>query len=223
MYKIIGANQVEYGPVSADQVRQWIAEGRINAQTSAQAVGDTAWKPIAAFSEFATHFPSNATPPPLSSPLPPPPPPPLGTYAPSGDGLARALSEVNGPAIGLMVTAILGAFAALTRIVINLFAVPMTAFTNFQGMPAQSAEMMRVMQSFSGTVGIIFAVLEIGLAVFIFFGALKMKALQNHTFCIVTAIVALIPCVSPCCCVGLPIGIWALIVMNKPEVRAYFS
>ena len=37
MYKIIGANQTEYGPVSAEQIRQWIAEGRVNAQTSAQA------------------------------------------------------------------------------------------------------------------------------------------------------------------------------------------
>ena len=34
MYKIIGADQKEYGPVTAEQLRQWIAEGRVNGQTS---------------------------------------------------------------------------------------------------------------------------------------------------------------------------------------------
>jgi hypothetical protein len=31
-----------------------------------------------------------------------------------------------------------------------------------------------------------------------------------------------VPCISPCCLVGLPIGIWALVVLNKPEVKSSF-
>jgi uncharacterized membrane protein len=53
MYKIIGADQREYGPVSAEQVRQWISEGRVNAQTMVRAEGETDWKPLSAISEFA--------------------------------------------------------------------------------------------------------------------------------------------------------------------------
>jgi hypothetical protein len=53
MYKIIGADQKEYGPVSAEQLRQWVNEGRINAQTLVRAEGETEWKPLSAFSEFA--------------------------------------------------------------------------------------------------------------------------------------------------------------------------
>jgi uncharacterized membrane protein len=53
MYKIIGADKKEYGPVSAEQLRQWVAEGRVNAQTSIQAEGATEWKPVSTFSEFA--------------------------------------------------------------------------------------------------------------------------------------------------------------------------
>ncbi len=34
---------------------------------------------------------------------------------------------------------------------------------------------------------------------------------------------AMIPCVSPCCLLGLPLGIWALIVLVKPEVKAAFQ
>jgi hypothetical protein len=53
MYKIIGADGREYGPVSADEVRRWIAEGRANAHTRAQAAGSAEWKPLSEFPEFA--------------------------------------------------------------------------------------------------------------------------------------------------------------------------
>jgi uncharacterized membrane protein len=53
MYKIIGANHQEYGPVSADQIHAWIREGRANGQTLAQAAQTSEWKPLASFDEFA--------------------------------------------------------------------------------------------------------------------------------------------------------------------------
>ena len=52
MYKIIGADQKEYGPINAEQMRQWIAEGRVNGQTSVQFEGGE-WRPLATFPEFA--------------------------------------------------------------------------------------------------------------------------------------------------------------------------
>ncbi|MDB6122589.1 MAG: hypothetical protein JWQ71_1582 [Pedosphaera sp.] len=53
MYKIIGADQKEYGPVSAQEIRQWIIEGRANGQTLVQAEGATNWQPLSAHPEFA--------------------------------------------------------------------------------------------------------------------------------------------------------------------------
>jgi hypothetical protein len=55
MYKIIGADQREYGPVSADQINQWIAQGRINAQTKRPALGGD-WKALSEFPEFTAAF-----------------------------------------------------------------------------------------------------------------------------------------------------------------------
>jgi len=52
MYRIVGADQREYGPVSEDQVRQWIAEGRANASTIAR-FEEQAWKPLSTFPEFS--------------------------------------------------------------------------------------------------------------------------------------------------------------------------
>src|SRR5258707_5635306 len=53
MYKIIGADQKEYGPVTGEQLRQWFIEGRVNGQTLIKAETETEWKPLASSPEFA--------------------------------------------------------------------------------------------------------------------------------------------------------------------------
>lgn len=53
MYKLLGSDQKAYGPVSAEQVRAWISQGRANGRSQLQAAGSTQWKPLAEFPEFA--------------------------------------------------------------------------------------------------------------------------------------------------------------------------
>jgi hypothetical protein len=62
MYKILGADQREYGPVTADQLRQWITEGRANSQTMVQGPDSTEWKPLSSFNEFAGVMPAATAP-----------------------------------------------------------------------------------------------------------------------------------------------------------------
>jgi hypothetical protein len=54
MYKIIGADGKEYGPISAEGLRQWIAEGRANGQTKVQVEGSIEWKRLEELPEFST-------------------------------------------------------------------------------------------------------------------------------------------------------------------------
>lgn len=61
MYKILGADQKEYGPVTVDQLRQWIREGRANAQTMVQGPNSTEWKPLNTFAEFSDALAPAAT------------------------------------------------------------------------------------------------------------------------------------------------------------------
>ena len=68
MYKIVGGDQREYGPVTSDEVRQWITSGRANGQTLASFEGSP-WKPLSTFPEFADAL-RTATPPPLPSGTP---------------------------------------------------------------------------------------------------------------------------------------------------------
>jgi Domain of unknown function (DUF4190)/GYF domain 2 len=70
MYRIIGADGREYGPISADQLCQWIAENRANGTTRVLVDGSTDWKTLGSLPEFSALFgstPRAVTP---SSPAP---------------------------------------------------------------------------------------------------------------------------------------------------------
>ena len=71
MYKIIGADGREYGPVSAEEVKQWIRDGRAVATTKAQAAGAAEWKSLSEYPEFAGCFIATAVPPPPAAGVPP--------------------------------------------------------------------------------------------------------------------------------------------------------
>lgn len=77
MYKIIGTDGRQYGPISTEQLRQWIAENRVESRTPVFVEGATDWSFVGLLPEFAGSFPGQ-TPPPLSSA-----PPKLGTLTPS--------------------------------------------------------------------------------------------------------------------------------------------
>lgn len=68
-YKVLGYDNKEYGPISADVVRQWIAQGRVAGQTRVQAEGSADWQPASEVPEFAEALarrPVPAGPPPLA-------------------------------------------------------------------------------------------------------------------------------------------------------------
>jgi hypothetical protein len=56
MFKIIGGDQQEYGPVSTDELRDWIRSGRAGRDTLVRREGETEWKPLSALPEFAEAF-----------------------------------------------------------------------------------------------------------------------------------------------------------------------
>jgi hypothetical protein len=105
MYKIIGADQKEYGPVTAEKIQQWIAQGRVNAQTRIQAEGGE-WKPLGEFPEFATAA-ASAAPPLSTTPLGPPAPPAPPT-------------KTSGLAVASLVLGILGLFSCGATALVGL-------------------------------------------------------------------------------------------------------
>jgi hypothetical protein len=85
MFRIIGSDQRLYGPVSAETIRQWMAEGRVNASTVVQPEGSAEWKRLSEFAEFAS-----ASPPPQQQPPMPQPAPQYVLQPNYGNGMATA-------------------------------------------------------------------------------------------------------------------------------------
>ncbi len=71
-------------------------------------------------------------------------------------------------------------------------------------------------------VRVIWGILLLVASSFVLYGAILMKNLKSHGVAKAAAIVAMVPLVGPCCLLGIPFGVWALITLEKPEVRNAF-
>lgn len=99
MYKILGADHREYGPVSAEQISEWVKQGRANGSTMARAEGTENWVALSNIPEFASLFGAGAAGAPPSSTPPPPPQTfagPVNTDALAQTVLARGVSIAPG-------------------------------------------------------------------------------------------------------------------------------
>lgn len=217
MFKIIGADQKEYGPISVEQIRQWIIEGRLSGQTRAQRDGGE-WQTLSAFDEFADLLR------PAGAPSTPPPagaaPAPIAMPGVVGSKDA-ALQAVKGPAISLIVLASLGiayyCFNAAYTLLVG------GAMFQRQMPPNISPELQHFIEGMRGPLAGVFSLVIAALNGLILFGAIKMLRLQSRSLAMAACILAMLPCTSGCCCIlGIPFGIWGLIVLNKPEVKSQF-
>ncbi len=116
-------------------------------------------------------------------------------------GVGEILRQVKGPAIGLIITAIL-----------NWVAIPLIFLITFlvvRGRGAASPFLLLVPLS------------ALVLSSIILVAGLKMKRLQTYGLAIAGAILAILVC--PGNLIGLPIGIWALVVLSQRQVREAFG
>ena len=209
MYKIIGADGKEYGPVSAEQLRQWLNEGRVNQQTRVQVEGSADWRAMGDVAELSQAAPPSA--------IPTAPPPGSIRFAPVANDQSEAKSMVRGPAIFILVLSILN---IITVVLSGIWMAYEEQIMRSLGLPEQTNEIqskIKVLFSIPATI--------IGglLAVACLIGALRMMKLQSHGFAIATAIMMLIPCSNCCCFLNIGAGIWALVVLQKPEVKSAFE
>ena len=56
MYKILGSDGSEYGPISAEKIKQWIQESRVEPRTPVMPEGGKDWVFLGSLPEFAEHF-----------------------------------------------------------------------------------------------------------------------------------------------------------------------
>jgi hypothetical protein len=61
-YTIIGSDQKPYSLVAADDIRRWIAEGRLNGQSLMKSESDAEFRPLSTFAEFAAALAATTAP-----------------------------------------------------------------------------------------------------------------------------------------------------------------
>ncbi len=61
MYTIIGADGLQYGPVPAEVLRQWLLEGRVDRATRVLVSGATEWTTLGGLPEFVSAGPAPPT------------------------------------------------------------------------------------------------------------------------------------------------------------------
>jgi hypothetical protein len=84
-------------------------------------------------------------------------------------------------------------------------------------------QIQHLLHLFYGPIGILENIFGLAVSIVILVGAMKMQSLRSYNFAFTAALLAVVPCLTPCCFLGLPLGIWALVVLNKPEVKAQFK
>ncbi|WP_442505534.1 hypothetical protein SH528x_004325 [Novipirellula sp. SH528] len=138
-----------------------------------------------------------------------------GQFGGPGNG-GNAMALVSSPAISLIVVSAVCIFCMLIAMGID-------AYLLLSGMagrlPANKVGWSRETQI---AVRLIGACVIIAINSLILFSAIKMKGLKNYSLALTGAILAVIPCISPCYFLGIPFGIWALVVLMRPEVKQAF-
>jgi serine/threonine protein kinase len=130
---------------------------------------------------------------------------------------ARRLVEV--PAIGLVLAGCLNLL--LVIVMVGLAGVSMFHVRSFSSLVAPGPAM--VMNPIASRESVLSTLIVLPLCIctfFIILGGLRMRNLRNYNLAVAASILAMI---TPGMLLGLPFGIWALIVLTRQEVRAAFE
>jgi predicted Zn finger-like uncharacterized protein len=144
----------------------------------------------------------------------------------------RALAAVRPPAICLLVAAVLGlladAYGAVDAIVVTPQALEAAIDQQIkQQRDPEAKQMMRAWGDFVGGLLVgpralvmhaVFALMNL----VILLGSIMMLAGRARWLGILASILALVNLDCCCCLLGIPFGIWSLVALSRPDVKATF-
>jgi hypothetical protein len=136
----------------------------------------------------------------------------LNPYAPprvidqDGSPQPDPLIALRGPSLGLWLLSIFGCFGG----VMIVFALVISVIDGS-------------MPSWEEQVAFAVGLLSAASCVVVLRGATSMRRGTNYRGALIGAVLSCIPVLSPLIYLGIPFGIWALIVLRRPAVRAAFT
>lgn len=132
----------------------------------------------------------------------------------------NARAALNIPGILIIVLGALGVLMSLKGLVTPVTA-DMDTLREMLTAQGQSPEAIAFAEKVLGMVKVLYVV---GIIVYgvILFGGVQMRQLKMRPLAIASAFLVMAPC-SWMCCLGLPVGIWALVTLFKAEVAQQFT
>ena len=129
------------------------------------------------------------------------------------------IQKLKGPAIALIITGCLNGGIGVLTLLSGLMR--LSGVTGRETMPADKAERIGFVVGTVATYGI--ALLSLVVAPIVVYGAIKMMKGTKPGLAKAAAVLSILPVTSCCFLLGIPMGIWALVVLGKPEVKAVFD
>ena len=132
-------------------------------------------------------------------------------------------AKVQGPAIGLIVFAvlsILGQIGGLLYTIIAGIDLDSMRMMVESGDPDAILGVVRVLASTGG------GCLGMVLSAIILVTGLKMRDMRSYGLCMAGSVLAMLPCgfLGCCCCfIGIGIGVWSIITLMKDDVKEAFQ
>ena len=145
--------------------------------------------------------------------------PPLGV---DDVDLEDARRQVNGPAIGLIAAGVVNLLPCVVLLFGFLLLIPPRAVMAGPG-PVVAIAAPAVVAPGGMELVVIATIMGLNMpaGIVMLIGGIKMKKLESYGLAMTASILAMIPGMS--CILALPFGIWSLVVLLRPEVKAAFD
>jgi len=158
----------------------------------------------------------------------PPPPPPEYDAEPPYDP-REAKKAVSGVAIALIVYGAISVLLGIYSLVgpqtdpDEILRMWGDVSPEFRQVLEENPEMGEMLRSYVGGSPLL-AFLGLIINALIIIGGARMLQLRGWGLSLTGAIAACFPCLGGCCClIGIPLGIWAIVILNREEVREAFQ
>lgn len=125
-------------------------------------------------------------------------------------------ADIIAPGIGLIIVGALGVLVALFGVISALFIEPTIN-------PDLPPEWQEFQKGASGPLAAVIQGLGLIAASVVIVGGICMVRRTNYALALTGSILAIVNCVGGCCILGLPVGIWAIVILSQESVKRRFE
>jgi len=130
-------------------------------------------------------------------------------------GASFSKERIESPAMGLLIVSSISVFFLVIALAFDVFLLASGTASQLPQPGPMPKEAQIIIRALWGGIMLLCNVV-------IIFGALSMYRLRRYELAKAAAILSVIPCLSPCCVVGIPFGLTALSRLSHPDVMRAF-